>query len=103
MPAVRTQSARTASRNRCRSARCDGASDWSARQSSGSHSALTGRRVGAQGSGILEGLTGVRVTQSAITQDAMKQSEAAVGARYQTLRARCANSRWSIPKTRAGA
>ena len=41
------------------------------------------RRVPA----ILEDLTGVRLTQSAITQDAMKQSEAAVGARYRALRA----------------
>jgi transposase len=41
------------------------------------------RRVPA----ILEDLTGVRLTQSAITQDAMKQSEAAVGTRYQALRA----------------
>ena len=36
---------------------------------------------------IVEDLTGVRLTQSAITQDAMKQSEGAVGARYEALRA----------------
>lgn len=36
---------------------------------------------------ILEELTGVRLTQGAITQDAMKQSAGAVGARYQELRA----------------
>lgn len=36
---------------------------------------------------ILEELTGVRLTQGAITQDAMKQSEGAVGTRYQELRA----------------
>jgi hypothetical protein len=36
---------------------------------------------------ILEDLTGVRVTQSAITQDAMKQPGEAVGATYQALRA----------------
>jgi transposase len=36
---------------------------------------------------IIEDLTGVRFTQSAITQDAMKQSEGAVGARYEALRA----------------
>jgi transposase len=41
------------------------------------------RRVPA----ILEDLTGVRLTRSPITQDAMKQSEAALGARYQALRA----------------
>jgi hypothetical protein len=36
---------------------------------------------------ILEELTGVRLTQGAITQDAMKQSEGAVGATYGALRA----------------
>jgi transposase len=36
---------------------------------------------------ILEELTGVRLTQSAITQDAMKQAEGAVGASYAALRA----------------
>jgi transposase len=36
---------------------------------------------------ILEDLTGVRLTQSAITQDAMKQTVGAVGARYEALRA----------------
>lgn len=36
---------------------------------------------------ILEDLTGVRVTQGAITQDALKQSNEAVGATYQALRA----------------
>jgi hypothetical protein len=35
---------------------------------------------------ILEELTGVRLTQGAITQDAMKQSEGAVGATYGALR-----------------
>jgi transposase len=35
---------------------------------------------------IVEDLTGVRLTQSAITQDAIKQSEGAVGARYEALR-----------------
>ena len=35
---------------------------------------------------IIEGLTGVRLTQGAITQDAMKQGERAVGATYQALR-----------------
>ena len=37
--------------------------------------------------GILADLTGVRLTQSAITQDAMKQTGGAVGARYDALRA----------------
>ena len=36
---------------------------------------------------ILAELTGVRLTQSAITQDAMKQTGGAVGARYDALRA----------------
>jgi transposase len=36
---------------------------------------------------ILEDLTGVRLTQSAITQDAMKQTGGEVGARYAELRA----------------
>lgn len=36
---------------------------------------------------ILEELTGVRVTQGAITQDAIKQTEGTVGARYEELRA----------------
>lgn len=36
---------------------------------------------------IIEDLTGVRLTQGAITQDAMKQTEDAVGASYQALRA----------------
>ena len=36
---------------------------------------------------ILEDLTGVRLTQGAITQDAMKQAEDAVGATYEALRA----------------
>jgi transposase len=36
---------------------------------------------------IIEDLTGVRLTQSAITQDAMKQSEGTVGAHYEALRA----------------
>jgi transposase len=36
---------------------------------------------------IVEELTGVRLTQGAITQDAMKQGERAVGATYQGLRA----------------
>ena len=36
---------------------------------------------------IIEDLTGVRLTQSAITQDALRQSEGAVGARYEALRA----------------
>ena len=36
---------------------------------------------------IIEDLTGVRLTQGAITQDAMKQSEDAVGASYAALRA----------------
>jgi transposase len=36
---------------------------------------------------IIEDLTGMRLTQSAITQDAMKQSEGAIGARYEALRA----------------
>jgi hypothetical protein len=36
---------------------------------------------------IIADLTGVRLTQSAITQDAMKQSDGAVGARYEALRA----------------
>src|SRR2546426_3122339 len=35
---------------------------------------------------ILEELTGVRLTQGAITQDAMKQTGGAVGARYAALR-----------------
>jgi len=37
---------------------------------------------------ILEELTGIRLTQGAITQDAMKQAEGAVGARYEQLRER---------------
>ena len=36
---------------------------------------------------ILEDLTGVRLTQGAITQDAMKQAQAGVGATYEALRA----------------
>jgi transposase len=36
---------------------------------------------------ILEALTGIRVTQGAITQDAMKRTEGAVGERYAELRA----------------
>src|SRR3712207_3153969 len=36
---------------------------------------------------IIEELTGVRLTQSAITQDAMKQTEGEVGAHYEALRA----------------
>jgi hypothetical protein len=36
---------------------------------------------------ILEELTGVRLTQGAITQDAMKQADGIVGARYEQLRA----------------
>ena len=36
---------------------------------------------------ILEELTGIRLTQGAITQDAMKQAEGIVGARYEQLRA----------------
>jgi transposase len=36
---------------------------------------------------IIADLTGVRLTQSAITQDAMKQSKRAVGATYEALRA----------------
>ena len=36
---------------------------------------------------IIEELTGVRLTQGAITQDAMKQGERAVGATYDALRA----------------
>jgi hypothetical protein len=36
---------------------------------------------------IIEELTGVRLTQGAITQDAMKQAERAVGATYKALRA----------------
>jgi transposase len=36
---------------------------------------------------IIEELTGVRLTQGAITQDAMKQGERAVGATYKALRA----------------
>jgi hypothetical protein len=36
---------------------------------------------------ILEELTGVRLTQAAITQDAMKQADGIVGARYEQLRA----------------
>jgi transposase len=36
---------------------------------------------------IIEDLTGVRLTQSAMTQDAIKQSAGAVGARYEALRA----------------
>jgi transposase len=35
---------------------------------------------------ILEELTGVRLTQGAITQDALRQAEGAVGERYQALR-----------------
>lgn len=35
---------------------------------------------------IVEELTGVRLTQGAITQDALKQAEGAVGARYEALR-----------------
>jgi transposase len=37
---------------------------------------------------ILQGLTGIGVTQSAITQDAMKQSERQVGVHYRQLRER---------------
>jgi len=37
--------------------------------------------------GILEDLTGVRLTQGAITQHAMKQTEGALGASYEALRA----------------
>jgi len=36
---------------------------------------------------IIEDLTGLRLTQGAITQDAMKQSKDAVGATYEALRA----------------
>jgi hypothetical protein len=36
---------------------------------------------------ILEELTGIRLTQGAITQDAMKQADGIVGARYEQLRA----------------
>jgi transposase len=36
---------------------------------------------------IIEELTGVRITQGAITQDAMKQTRGAVGATYEALRA----------------
>jgi transposase len=36
---------------------------------------------------IIEDLTGVRLTQGAITQDALKQTDGAVGATYQALRA----------------
>jgi transposase len=36
---------------------------------------------------ILEDLTGVRLTQGAITQDALRQAEGAVGERYRALRA----------------
>lgn len=36
---------------------------------------------------ILKELTGITVTQSAITQDALKQSEGTIGARYRELRA----------------
>ena len=36
---------------------------------------------------IIEDLTGVRLTQSAITQDAMKQTEGAIGTGYEALRA----------------
>jgi transposase len=36
---------------------------------------------------IIEELTGVRLTQGAITQDALKQAEGVVGATYQALRA----------------
>jgi len=36
---------------------------------------------------ILEDLTGVRLTQGAITQDAIRQAGSAVGARYEQLRA----------------
>ena len=36
---------------------------------------------------IIEDLTGVRLTQGAITQDALKQTEDAVGASYEALRA----------------
>lgn len=35
---------------------------------------------------ILEELTGVRITQGAITEDAMKQAEGAAGATYEALR-----------------
>ena len=47
------------------------------------------RRVPA----ILEQLTGVRLSQSAITQDALKQAEGAVGEQYRKLRAAVANQK----------
>lgn len=37
--------------------------------------------------GVLEQLTGVRITQSAVTQDALRQAAGAAGAKYEELRA----------------
>lgn len=45
---------------------------------------VPGRRV----VGIVEELTGIRLTQSALTQDALKQAEGRVGTAYQQLRER---------------
>ena len=68
-------------------ARRDSASCGSACKSAGAYSALRPWSAGTEDPVIVEDLTGVRLTQGAITQDAIRQSEGGVGAQYERLRA----------------
>jgi hypothetical protein len=52
---------------------------------------------------VLAALTGVRLTQGALTQDAQRRTTGTVGRAYELLRARCRRRRWCTPMTPAGA
>ena len=51
---------------------------------------------------ILRTLTGVKITQSAITQDALRRAKGEVGDAYRSCAVRCAQVRSYTPTTRAG-
>ena len=51
---------------------------------------------------VLRALTGVELSQSAITQDALRRARGAVGDAYQRLRSLCVRARWSTLTTQAG-
>ena len=59
---------------------------------------LTQRKVPA----VLRTLTGVKISQSAITQDALRRARGEVGDAYRRLRSSARQARSSTPTTRAG-
>jgi len=51
---------------------------------------------------VLHALTGVQLTQGALTQDALPHAEGPLGAAYEGLRAAVPEARWCTPMTLAG-